>query len=166
MVSARGYGGSTGSPSETALVADGRLAYGWLRNKGIEANRIVVFGESLGTGIAVQLAASLPVAAIILDSPYSALVDVAAERLPFLPVRLLMWDQFNSMAHIAKVSVPLLMVHCDGDVVVPYALGQRLYAAVTAPKRLLTVPGDCHVPPLREVSWTTVEPFLASLNAP
>jgi uncharacterized protein len=163
MLSARGYGGSTGNPSETALVADGKLAYGWLRAKGIDPQHITLFGESLGTGVAVQVAASLPVAGLILDSPYSSLVDVAQLRMTYFPVRLFMIDRFDSMASIAKIRAPLLIVHGDADDVVPYELGVRLFNAAKEPKQLLTLPGGAHVAPLRNGAWRTIEPFLNSL---
>lgn len=161
MLADRGYSGSTGSPSEAALVADAKLAFDWLVAKGVAANRITAFGESLGTGLAVQLAADRPVRSVILDSPYTSLADVAAERVPWLPVRWIMSDPFDSMAHIAKVRAPLLIVHGDQDNVVPYALGTKLFAAANQPKRLVTLTGFGHVAPLRNGAWPAIQAFLA-----
>jgi len=161
MLSHRGYSGSTGSPSERALVADAQFALDWIVAHGISADRIVLFGESLGTGMAVQLAASRPVRAVILDSPYTSMADVAATRAPWLPVHWIMSDPFDSMAHIGQVRAPLLVVHGTDDDVVPYALGSKLFAAANEPKRLLTLPGAGHVAPLRDAAWVGIQAFLA-----
>ncbi len=156
----RSYGGSTGRPSESALVADGKLAFDWLRQRGIAADRIVLFGESLGTGVAVQVAADRPVAGVILDSPYSSLADVAQGRFPLIPVHWLMLDKFESAAHIPRVAAPILMYHGERDTVVPYELGKRLYAAARSPKVLLTIPNGYHTVPFGDGPWSAIKPFL------
>ena len=164
-LSYRGYGGSTGAPSEAAIIADAQLAYDHLRDKGFGPSQIVLFGESLGSGVAVQLAASRSVAGLVLDSPYSSLTDVASRRFPILPVRLLLQDQFNSMGHIKDVHVPLLIVHGDQDDVVPYDLGRRLFETANEPKKFLTLPGAGHTAPLKDGSWDTIRPFLEQFSA-
>lgn len=156
----RGFGGSTGRPSEAALVADGKLAFDWVRSRGIEPQRIVLFGESLGTGVAVQVAADRPAAGIILDSPYSSLTDVAQGRFPWIPVRWLMLDTFNSEQHIQRVTSPILMYHGDNDPIVPYPLGKKLYAAARSQKVLLTIPGGDHTVPFENGPWRAIKPFL------
>lgn len=162
MVSARGYGGSTGRPSEPALVADALLAFDWLVAQGVATQQIFVFGESLGTGQAIQLAAKRAVGGVILDSAYSSLADVAAGALPWLPVRALMSDPFNSMAHIKSVRAPKLFIHSEADSVVPYALGARLFGAADEPKQLVTLPGDGHVGPLRGAPWDAIKALIES----
>ena len=164
MLAARSYSGSTGSPSERHLIADAKLAFDWIVAKGIAADQIVVFGESLGSGLAVQVAADRQTKGLILDSPYTSVVDVAAGRLPWLPVRWLMWDRFDSMAHIAKVRVPLLVLHGDQDDIVPYPLGFALFSAANQPKRMLTIPGAGHVTPLADGPWATVRSFIDGLG--
>ena len=163
MLADRGYSGSTGTPSETALVADAMLAFDRLVTRGVPAGRIVVFGESLGTGLAVQVAAGRAAGGLILDSPYTSLVDVAAGRLPWIPVRWLMSDRFDSFSAIGTVRAPLLVIHGDQDEVVPYELGARLFAAANEPKRMLTLPGAGHVTPLRDGPWPTVRAFVDGL---
>ena len=160
MLADRGYNGSTGQPSETALVADAKLAFDQVVARGIPGDQIVVFGESLGTGLAVQVAADRPVRAIILDSPYTSLVDVAAGRMPWIPVRWLMADRLDSLAVIPRVHAPLLIIHGDQDDAVPYDLGVRLFNAANEPKRMLTLPGAGHVTPLRDGPWVTVRAFV------
>jgi hypothetical protein len=159
----RGYGGSTGSPTEAALVADAGVAYDWLLAKGLSPARIVLIGESLGSGVSVQLAAARPVAGLILDSPFSSVTDVAARRFPYLPVHYLLRDRFDSMAHIGRVRARLLVVHGDRDGIVPYDLGQRLFAAAREPKRMLTLRGAGHTAPFMAGAWSAIRPFLEDL---
>lgn len=162
MMTYPGFGGSTGRPTETRIMSDARAAYAWLEQHGAKG-RIAVFGESLGSGVAVQLAASRPVVGVVLDSPFSSAVDVAGYHYPYLPVRWLMWDRFDSMAHIGKVRAPLLIVHGDRDPVVPHELGRRLFQAANEPKRLVTLPDGGHTEPLANGAWKAVRPFLESL---
>jgi uncharacterized protein len=160
----RGYAGSTGNPSETANIADAKAAYAWLRATGVTSEAIVLFGESLGTGVAVQVAACEPVAAVILDSPFTSLVDVAAIHFPYLPIRLLMRDRYLSIDHIADIHVPLLIVHGEQDRVVPFVLGQRLFAAAKEPKRFVGFPGVGHLIPFDGPGWPVVRRFLDELS--
>jgi fermentation-respiration switch protein FrsA (DUF1100 family) len=116
-VSYRGYGGSTGTPTEQGLIEDARAAYAFAAER--YPGRIAVWGESLGTGVAVALASEKPVTHVILDAPYSSTVDVAADLYWFLPVRLLMKDQFRSDLRIKNVQAPVLILHGDGDDIIP-----------------------------------------------
>jgi uncharacterized protein len=143
-LSYRGYGGSTGSPSEAGLIADAQAAYAFAAER-YPVSRIVLWGESLGSGVAIALAAEKPVARLILDAPFTSAVDVAAATYPFLPVRLLMKDQFRSDERIARVKVPVLVLHGDADQVIPFRYGERLYAMIPGEKRLLRFAGGHHV---------------------
>jgi fermentation-respiration switch protein FrsA (DUF1100 family) len=138
MMTYRGYGGSTGSPSERANVADALLAYDALVAEGVRAEDIIVYGESLGSGIAVQVAAAKPVGGVILDAPYTSLVDAAAVHYPYLPARLLMTDRYDTMAHIGRVTAPLLVLHGERDEVVPVSMGRAVFEAANEPKDLRT----------------------------
>jgi uncharacterized protein len=144
-ISYRGYFGSTGSPTETGLHLDAEAAYRKARSLGYDADRIVVIGESLGTGVAVALAARKSVAAVILDSPFTSTVDIAAARFWMLPVRYLMWDRFMSSQSIGKIHVPILMAHGTGDTIVPFRFGSELFAAANEPKRFIEVPNAGHL---------------------
>jgi uncharacterized protein len=142
-LSYRGYGGSTGRPTEAGLIEDARAAYDFaVKRYGVE--RIVVWGESLGAGVALALAAERPVSRIVLEAPFLSAVDIAAGVYPWLPVRLLMKDQFRSDLRVAKVTAPVLVLHGDRDTVVPIGSGQLLYKLVTAPKRFVRIPGGGH----------------------
>jgi fermentation-respiration switch protein FrsA (DUF1100 family) len=144
MLAYRGYGGSTGSPSETANVADARLAYGALVLEGVEPASIILYGESLGTGVAVRLATERPAAGLILDAPYTSIVEIAARGYPFLPVRYLLKDRYESKTYIAQVHMPLLILHGERDPVIPVAMGRELLALANEPKRLATFPKAGH----------------------
>jgi uncharacterized protein len=142
-LSYRGYGGSSGSPSEAGFIADGLAAYAFAAAR-YPAQRIVVWGESLGSGVAVAIAADKPIGHVILESPFTSAADVGAERYWFAPVRLLMKDQFRSDLRIGKVTAPVLVLHGDRDNVVPFAFGERLYAMINAPKQFVRFPGLGH----------------------
>ncbi len=137
LVEYRGYGGNPGSPSESGLYADGRAALAFLDGLGIGADRIVLYGESLGCAVAVELAAARPFAALVLEAPFTSIPDVAAGHYPYLPVRWLAKDRFASIAKIGRVQAPLLLIHGERDNVVPIRFGRRLYEAAPEPKRAL-----------------------------
>jgi uncharacterized protein len=139
FLSWRGYGGSTGRPSETGLLIDAKTAYDHLRGMGHPADRIIVVGESLGTGPAVRTAAENPVGAVVLEAPYSAAVDVARQAYPWLPVGLLMKDQYRSRDHIARIRAPILILHGEADRVIPFGFGKRLFEAARDPKTFLSL---------------------------
>ena len=142
-LSYRGYGGSTGRPTETGLIEDARAAYAYAMER--YPGRIAVWGESLGSGVAVAIASEKPVTHVILDSPYSAAVDVAADLYWFLPVRLLMRDQFRSDLRMRTVTAPVLILHGEADTIIPIAYGERLLAMVPGKKQMVRFPGGEHV---------------------
>jgi len=132
----RGYGGSGGSPSERGLVADAEAAYAFAAAR-YSVQQIVIWGESLGSGIAVALAAEKPVGRVILEAPFTSAAALGAEHYWFIPVRLLMKDQYRSDERIAKVTAPLLVLHGVHDQIVPYAMGERLFELANKPKHIV-----------------------------
>ncbi len=146
-LSYRGYAGSSGRPSEDGLIEDARAAYAFAVQRYPMA-RLVLWGESLGTGVAVALAAEKSaekkVGRLVLEAPFASAVSVAASVYLFVPVRFLMKDQFRSDLRIRNVAVPVLIVHGDRDTVIPIQSGERLYALAQDPKRFLRVPGAGH----------------------
>jgi fermentation-respiration switch protein FrsA (DUF1100 family) len=156
-VSWRGYGGSSGSPSEEGFRQDALAAYAWLKEQGIAPRRLIIFGESIGTNIALWLSATKDSAALVLDSPYTAIYKLAQQRYPWLPVSLLSRDPMDSMQWVDQIEVPTFVFHCTGDRVVPYAMGQELFTALaTNDKRFETIDRECHVP--------SVQPLMARLR--
>jgi fermentation-respiration switch protein FrsA (DUF1100 family) len=142
-LSYRGYAGSTGHPSERGLLQDAAAAYAFTTAR-YGAERIVVWGFSLGTGVAVALAAEQPVGKVILEAPYTSLADVAASAFPIFPVRLAMKDPFYSDQRIAQVRAPLLILHGVRDATIPIAFGERLFALAHEPKTLVRFPDGGH----------------------
>jgi fermentation-respiration switch protein FrsA (DUF1100 family) len=140
----RGYGGNPGRPSEAGLYDDARGAFAFLGQQGIADRDIALYGESLGTGIAVEMATEHPVGAVVLRSPYTSIADVAALQFRYFPVRWLVRDRFDSLAKIAKLHAPLMVFHGDQDRLIPMALGRRLFDAAPKPKTWLAIPGAGH----------------------
>ncbi len=139
----RGNGASTGSPSESGLRADARAAFDFVR-QAAPAAKIAVFGESLGTGIAVGLAHDRPVAGVLLNSPYASVVRLFELRGLKLPYRLLMADPLDSEALIGGLGVPVMILHATADEAIPIAEARRLYAAAGEPKEMIEVDGANH----------------------
>ena len=142
-LSYRGYAGSTGSPSEEGLLQDAAAAYAFTAQR-YSPDRIVAWGFSLGTGVAVAIAAEHPVGKLILEAPYTSTVDVAASLFWFAPVRLLMRDPFHSDRRIAYVNAPLLIMHGDADPAINISFGERLFALAHEPKQFVRFPGGGH----------------------
>lgn len=165
----RGFGGSEGEPSEAGFHEDVATALGYLRGQGIGSERIILYGESLGTGMAVMTAARLaaegtPVRAIILDSPYESIAAIAAERYWWLPVRLLLRDPFRADLAAPGVTSPVFAIHCTGDWVTPYEGGQRLLELLGGPNQLLTLERRCHAPTVSGRADEAIERFVSGLE--
>lgn len=166
FLSYRGYGGSTGKPTETGLMLDANAAYAFLRGKGIAAEQIVLVGESLGSGVAVQIAARHPVAAVVLEAPYSAAVDIAAQAYPWVPVRWLMKDRFLSRTYITDVRAPLLILHGERDRVIPQGFGKTLYDLANDPKTFVSLGPVGHEALSDPATWALGADFIDRVFAP
>jgi uncharacterized protein len=164
IASYRGYSGSTGSPTEAGLRTDARAAYDFVA-RDYEASRIVAYGESLGSGVAVRLATERPVAGLILDAPYTSTVDVAARTYWYVPVAWLMQDQYRSIDIIGQVKAPILFMHGTSDRIIPFAFGERLYDAAPEPKRFLRLEGVGHTRILESGGLAAVDAFIRPIEA-
>jgi fermentation-respiration switch protein FrsA (DUF1100 family) len=142
-ISYRGYGGSTGSPSEEGLQQDARAAYAAAAQR-YGADRLIGYGESLGTGVVLKLAAERPLKAVVLEAPYLSALAVAEARYPYLPLGPFMRDPFRSDTVIEEINAPLLVMHGERDGVIPIAQGQALYDLAKPPKRFLRFPEGRH----------------------
>ncbi|MBR1214820.1 alpha/beta hydrolase [Bradyrhizobium sp. JYMT SZCCT0180] len=142
-LSYRGYAGSSGHPSERGLLQDAAAAYAFTTAR-YSADRIVAWGFSLGTGVAVALAAEQPIGKIILEAPYTSLADVGAAAFPIFPVRWAIKDPFHSDQRIARVNAPLLVLHGARDATIPIAFGERLFALAHEPKTIVRFPDGSH----------------------
>jgi len=160
-VSYRGYGGSTGEPSEAGLRQDAAAAYAFVAARQ-PPERIVLYGESLGTGVAVRLAADKPVSRVILDAPFTSAADIAAAVYPFIPVRWLMKDQFRSDLYAPRVQVPVLILHGEQDNVVAIRFGERLLALLAGPKEMVRFRNGNHVDLDSHGAYEAVQRFLSA----
>ena len=161
----RGYGGSGGRPAEENNVADAIAAYDHLTGLGIAGGRIVAFGESLGSGQAVRLAAARPVAAVVLEAPLTSTVDVARSTYFWLPLGLLITDTYDIERNIRSVTAPVLVLHGEQDAVIPVEMGLRVYRAANEPKRIELFPQGAHYDLFDHGAWDKTRAFLASPGA-
>lgn len=165
-VNYRGYGDSAGRPSETTLVADALFIYDQVRASGIPPEHVVLMGRSLGSGVAVQVAAHRPVRGLILVTPFDSLLAVARHHYPFLPVRLILRQRFDSIARAPSIRIPLLVLMGSADAIIPNASTRKLVAAWGGAVRLVTIEGAGH----NDISLLAgygeaIQAFLADLAA-
>lgn len=160
----RGFRGSTGNPSEAALVADGQTLHDWLRAR--VDGPIVLHGESLGSGVATAVAAERPVAAVVLEAPFTATLDLARERFPWVPSGLLMRDTFLTRERLPRVAAPVLIVHGTQDPATPVAHAERLFALGGDRRELALIEGGGHADLWRRGLWPRVLRFLADHGIP
>lgn len=140
----RGYGDNPGWPSESGLYDDGRAALDWLEESGATADRLVLYGESLGTGVAVQMAIERQTAALVLQAPFTSTVDVGEDMVPWLPVSAMMTDRYDNLSKIGRISMPLLVIHGEDDQIVPVRFGRELFDAAPDPKTAHFLPEAGH----------------------
>jgi uncharacterized protein len=137
----RGYGLSTGKPSERGTYEDSEAAYAWLRSRGISDSRIVVHGESLGAGVAVELATRHPVGGLIVENGFTSTLDMGRRLFRWLPVSLLVKYRYDNLAKISRVKAPILVIHSRQDEIIPFEMGQRLFDAAASPKTFVEIQG-------------------------
>jgi len=134
LLAYRGYSGNEGEPSEQGLYADARSALDWLESHDVRDRSIAIYGASLGTGVATAMAAERDYGALVLEAPYTSVVDVAGARFPIVPVDLLMLDRFDSLSRIDDIDEPLLVMHGAADRVIAQRFGRALFDAADGPK--------------------------------
>jgi fermentation-respiration switch protein FrsA (DUF1100 family) len=160
MVEYRGYGSNPGTPSETGFYTDGRTALAFLDREGVAHNRLVLYGESLGSGVAVALAAENQVAAVILEAPFTSVAEVAQSHFPFVPAARMVTDRFDSLSRIGRVKAPILVLHGERDRVVPIRYGRTLLDAAPEPKEGWFAPEGGHEDLARYGSLDVVVAFI------
>jgi len=164
MMTYRGFGGSSGSPSEAANVADALLAYNKLTALGVDPLDVIVYGESLGTGVAVQVAGEKRVGGLVLDAPYTSMVDLAALHYPLIPGRWFMTDRYETRSKISEVSAPLLIIHGERDRIVPIEMGRQVFALAPEPKTLRIFPEAGHDDHYKFGSYDTLFQWIDDLG--
>jgi len=166
LVGYRGFGGNPGQPTEEGIYADTRAAIGVLRSRGVPNGDIVLYGESLGSGVAVQMAKEMaesgtPSGGVILEAPFTSMADAAAYHYSWLPARYLVRDRYDTRAKIAAIAAPLLLIHGDHDRTVPQPLGKEVFSLAEEPKEALWLAGAGHV---NIYDFDVVEPMLVWLR--
>jgi fermentation-respiration switch protein FrsA (DUF1100 family) len=160
----RGYGRSEGSPHEAGLYMDARAARDWLAQRtNIRPQDVVLWGRSLGGGVVMELAANDGARGVITECTFTSLPDVAAPLYPWLPVRWIMRNRFDSLSKIASYHGPLLLAHGEADELIPVSHARRLFEAANEPKELITLPGMMHNDPFYSPFPETVDAFLKRL---
>ena len=162
----RGYGGSTGKPTEKDNVADAITAYDYLRGQGVEPDKIILYGESLGSGQAVRLGAAREVRAVVLEAPLTSTVDVGKRTYFFLPLTFILTDTFHNEENIRAVKVPLLILHGELDAVIPVDMGRRVYEAANDPKHLELFAEGHHSDLFDHGAWDKVLAFVEAGPGP
>ena len=164
MLNYRRYGGSDGRPTEKRVAADAVSAYDYLRGLGVAPHDIVVYGESLGTAVATRLCLQREAQALVLEAPFTSVVDVGKLMWPLLPLQYIMVDQYRTIDRIGQVAVPLFIVHGGRDSVIPLDQARHVFHAANEPKTLQVVPRAGHNDLFEQGAWARVRDFLASLQ--
>ncbi len=164
LLSWRGFSGNKGKPTEKGLYEDARSAVAWLKSKGINENDIIIYGESLGTGIATEIAQNKNFAGIILESPFTSMIDAGKDKYPYLPVRLLLKDKYESDKKIKNINSPILILHGKIDKIVPFQMGKKMFELANEPKYSYFSDYDDHMMEYNENLLKALKDFINSLN--
>ena len=164
IISWRGFSNNLGKPNETGLYEDARSAIEWLRSKGIKDSDIILYGESLGTGVASEVAQHKNFAGIILESPFTSMIEIGKEKYPFLPVKFLLKDTYESNKKIQNIKIPILVMHGKVDNIVPFHMGKKIYEIANKPKYYYFSEYDNHMMEYNEKLLKVLKNFINSLN--
>ncbi len=164
LVSWRGFNGNKGKPTEEGLYEDANSAIRWLNSKGIKDNNIILYGESLGTGIVTEVAQYKSFSGIILESPFTSMIDAGKDKYPFLPVKLLLKDKYESNKKMKNINIPILVMHGKADKLVPFHMGKKIFELANKPKYSYFSEHDNHMMEYNEKLLKVLKDFINSLN--
>jgi len=164
LVAWRGFSGNKGQPTEEGLYEDARSAVSWLKSKGVLEKNIVLYGESLGTGVATEIAQDNNFAGIILESPFTSMIEAGKNVYPYLPVKLLLKDKYESYKKIKKIKIPILIMHGEVDNIVPFYMGKKMYELANEPKYFYFSKYDDHMMEYNQNLLKALKDFINSLN--
>ena len=164
MIAWRGFSGNKGNPTEEGLYEDARSAIKWLKLQGIDEKSIILYGESLGTGVATEVAQNKNFAGIILESPFTSMIDAGKDKYPYLPVRFLLKDKYESDKKIKNIKSPILIMHGKVDKIVPFSMGNKMYELANTPKYSYFSEYDDHMMEYNENLLKALKEFIKSLN--
>jgi len=160
----RGFSGNNGYPTEKGIYEDARSAVRWLKNKGIVEENIIIYGESLGTGVATEIAQNKDFAGIILESPFTSMVGAAKTKYPFFPIKLLLKDKYESDKKIKNIKSPILIMHGEVDTLVPFWMGKKMYELANEPKYSYFSKYDDHMMEYNNKLLSELQKFIDRLN--
>jgi uncharacterized protein len=164
IISWRGFSGNKGKPTEKGLYEDARSAIKWLKHRGVKESQIILYGESLGTAVAVEIAQNKNFAGIILESPFTSMIDAGKNVYPYLPVKLLLKDKYESKKKIKNIKIPILIMHGKVDNIVPFHMGEKMYRLANQPKYYYFSDYDDHMLEYNKNLLNTLEVFINSLK--
>ena len=164
IIAWRGFSGNKGKPTEKGLYEDANSAINWLEKEGVIKKNIIIYGESLGTGVATEIAQNNNFAGIILESPFTSMVDAAKNKYPFLPIRFLLKDKYESDKKIQNIKSPILIMHGEVDKIVPFWMGKKIYDIANEPKYSYFTKYDNHMMKYDENLLVIMKKFINSLN--
>ena len=164
IIAWRGFSGNNGKPSEKGLYEDGKSTITWLKNLGLLDEDIIIYGESLGTGIAIELAQNNNYAGLILETPFTSMIEAAKNFYPYIPVGLLLKDKYKNDKKILDINIPLLVMHGEADQIVPFWMGKKIYEMANQPKYSYFTKFDDHMMEYDEKLIFVLKTFIKSLN--
>ena len=164
IIAWRGFSGNEGFPSEKGLYEDAKSAVRWLKQNGIKEEDIIIYGESLGTGIAVEIAQNSNFAGLILESPFTSMIEAAKNKYPIFPIRFLLKDKYENDKKIKNVKSPLLIMHGEVDKIVPFWMGKKIYNIANEPKYSYFTKYDNHMMEYDKTFINVIKKFIESLN--
>ena len=164
IVAYRGFNNNSGKPTERGLYMDAAASVNWLKSINIEEKNIVLYGESLGTAVAVEIGKNKKFKGIILESPFTSMIDTAKIYYPYLPIKFLLKDKFDTINKINKINFPILVMHGQKDNIVPFFMGKKIYKAANFPKYSYFSDYDDHMMDFNENLITAIKTFFKSIN--
>jgi len=164
IIAWRGFSGNKGKPTENGLYIDGKSAVDWVMKKGVKEENIVLYGESLGTGIASEIAQNKNFAGVILETPFTSMVDAAKNFYPFIPIGLLLKDRYENKKKVININIPIMIMHGERDNIVPFSMGKKIFEIANEPKYSYFTKYDNHMMEYDDQLIDELKRFLKSLN--
>ena len=164
IIAWRGFSGNSGKPTEKGLYNDAKSAIIWLKKLGLTEKDIVIYGESLGTGVATEIAQNSNFAGLVLETPFTSMIDAAKNFYPYIPVSLLLKDKYDNQNKIKNINIPVLVMHGEADQIVPFWMGKRIFEIANEPKYSYFTKFDDHMMEYDEKLVFALKAFFKSLN--
>ena len=164
IISWRGFSGNKGKPTEDGLYTDGKSAVKWVMEQGVKEESIILYGESLGTGIALEISQNKNFAGVILETPFTSMVEKEKKFYPYIPVSLLLKDRYENEKKVIKINIPIMIMHGEKDTIVPFSMGKKIFEIANKPKYSYFTKHDNHMMEYDDQLINALKKFLKSLN--